>query len=144
MNKLIMDAVPYALPRQFKACSDDQCLCDPPVVKAIMATETCYFNTLIAENRVMPDPLAANQVVITSAYKSSYRVRKSLKIMADYTTACAAANVTKPPVAANMALATPVGWDGPFSDNIGTGATVVALIAAIVLGTGAITIVNTM
>ena len=55
-----------------------------------------------------------------------------------YSTAC---NLTAPHL---LALAPPAGWDGPFGQGLTTGTTVVTFIAALILGLGSITVVNTM
>ena len=41
-------------------------------------------------------------------------------------------------------LALPSDWDGPFGQGLTPGTTAITLIAALIIGGGAITVVNTM
>jgi len=108
------------------ACADDTCLCSNATVTAILDCQQCMFNTLIAENRPMPDPLAGNQVALTN-----------------YAAACL--NSTKAAVPANLTtLALPGSWDGPFGQGLTPATTAITLIAALMVGGGAIAVVNSM
>ncbi|EKM52369.1 uncharacterized protein PHACADRAFT_260689 [Phanerochaete carnosa HHB-10118-sp] len=108
------------------ACTDDNCLCTNATMKAILQCEQCMFSTLIAENRPMPDPLAGNQILLTN-----------------YTAAClSGVNVTVP--ASLATLMTPDNWDGPFGQGLTPATTAITLIAALLVGGGAIAVVNTM
>ena len=43
-----------------------------------------------------------------------------------------------------FALAPPANWDGPFGQGLNTFTTVITVIAATIIGSGAIAVVNTM
>ncbi|KIP09410.1 hypothetical protein PHLGIDRAFT_34440 [Phlebiopsis gigantea 11061_1 CR5-6] len=110
------------------ACGTDEgCVCANATAQAVYNCEQCVFTELIKENRPMPDVLSGNQVVLTS-----------------YKTACAAAplNVTIP--AEFVTLQLPSDWDGPFGQGLTTFTTAVYLASALIIGGGAITVVNTM
>lgn len=109
-------------------CGDDGvCLCNNATATAIFNCEQCMFWTLIAEHRAMPEPLAGSQPALTA-----------------YATACAA-NGTNVNVPANLTkLVLPPGWNGPEEFVLSPGTTAVTLIAALLLGGGAIAVVNSM
>ncbi|KAI0351587.1 hypothetical protein OH77DRAFT_1498391 [Trametes cingulata] len=111
------------------ACGDtnDACLCSnqTTIIPAIVACEQCMFEQLIHDNRRPQDPRAGQTSAITA-----------------YTTACSNLNFTIPANITKLAL--PSDWDGPFGQGLTTLGTVVSVIAAAVLGTGMITVVNTM
>ncbi|KAI0363322.1 hypothetical protein BV20DRAFT_1007549 [Pilatotrama ljubarskyi] len=110
-------------------CGDtnDACLCSnaTTIIPDIVKCEQCQFEQLIHDNRRPQDPRAGQ----TSA-------------IAAYTTACSSLNFTIP---ANItALHVTPDWDGPFGQGLNTFGTVVSVIAATVLGSGMIAVVNTM
>ncbi|KAH9893963.1 hypothetical protein C8Q73DRAFT_790538 [Cubamyces lactineus] len=109
-------------------CGDDNdaCLCGPAATTAIHACQQCMFTDLIHLNRRAQDPLAGSAPALTA-----------------YATACT--NVSTLDVGKNFTtLALPADWDGPFGQGLNTFGTVVSVAAAAILGTGLITVVNTM
>ncbi|KAJ3527419.1 hypothetical protein NM688_g8128 [Phlebia brevispora] len=110
------------------ACTNNNatCLCSPPTVRLILECEQCYFEQLIAENRAMPDVRAGNAAALT-AYATACNASAGVVLIADQTT-----------------LTLPSNWDGPYGQFLNAGATVFGVICTIVLGVGAITVVNTM
>ena len=103
------------------------------------------FDRLIAEFKLPEDDLAGSAPAL-SGMSFSYPLMLfpfaapaliALSSIA-YSTAC---NLTAPHL---LALAPPAGWDGPFGQGLTTGTTVVTFIAALILGLGSITVVNTM
>ncbi|TFY81080.1 hypothetical protein EWM64_g2933 [Hericium alpestre] len=110
------------------ACLDDNnCLCNSTTVTAITACEQCMLTSIIKENRKVSDPRAGSAVALNA-----------------YSAACAAPplNITIP--ATSIALTLPADWDGPQSDILSTGVTVVAVIAGAVLGGGALVLLSSI
>ncbi|KAI0776784.1 hypothetical protein BD413DRAFT_645615 [Trametes elegans] len=116
------------------ACQDDNaCLCDAnATVPAIVQCEQCMFTQLLALNRRPADGLAGQTSALAGASPLSLPSHYSLPFL----TAVLPATLT--------ALTLPPNWDGPFGQGLTTFGTVVTVLAASVLGTGLITVVNTM
>ncbi|TBU59860.1 hypothetical protein BD310DRAFT_816208 [Dichomitus squalens] len=104
--------------------ANDTCACAASTVSLVLGCQQCMFNQLIARNKQPVDLLAGQASALTA-----------------YSTACT--NITAVN-ASQVTLTLPPDWDGPFGQGLTTGTTVVAVIAAFVLGLCSITIVNTM
>ncbi|KAI0830196.1 hypothetical protein BC628DRAFT_1416507 [Trametes gibbosa] len=105
---------------------DDACLCNgTTTLPTILKCEQCMFAQLISDNRLPKDPRAGQTDALTA-----------------YAAACSPAHTI--PKNVTFVLVPPPGWDGPFGQGLTTFGTVVSVVAAAVLGTGMITVVNVM
>jgi len=111
-----------------KSCgdTDDACLCNSTTVAAVLACEQCFFTDFIRLNEIPVDPRMDATPALTA-----------------YTTACNASTGVAIPATA-VALTLPADWDGPFGQGLSTAGTVVVVGVATLLGTGLITVLNTM
>jgi len=108
------------------ACGDDDaCLCSSATVTNVTACEQCMFNDVIAKNARPTDPRTGSTPALTA-----------------YAAACSAAGTNVSTTEITLEL--PSDWDGPLGVGMGTVGTAFTLMAGIVLGTGAIYVVNTM
>ncbi|KAK0478707.1 hypothetical protein IW261DRAFT_1480393 [Armillaria novae-zelandiae] len=94
------------------------CLCADTTVSALLTCEQCIYTAQIAANVPRSDPRAGSQ-----------------PLLAAYSAACAAANITL--LAPQTALALPENWDGPAGMHLSAAATVFTVMAATGMGVGA-------
>ena len=92
----------------------------------------------------MPDPRAGNQVALTGMFMQTSGMPLSF---AEYQTivyaaACLNATITLPASVTTLEL--PPDWDGPFGQGLTPATTAITFIAALMVGGGAIAVVNTM
>ena len=132
----------------YQSCQDNpDCLCGANAPQQFYDCQQCLFTGLIKENVAMPDPRVGNQVLLSGA--SAYPLRLawvSIRVLtADAGFAAACLNYASAVVSPNFtALALPPDWDGPFGQGLTPATTAITLIAALVVGGGAIAVVNSM
>ncbi|KAF5392096.1 hypothetical protein D9757_003353 [Collybiopsis confluens] len=112
---------------QLASCNDDaSCLCNTTqTVKSLRDCEQCMYQSLIRDNKPLPDPKAG-----------------STPILVGYQTACTAFNFTLAP--AQVSLTLPSTWDGPFGLGLGTAGTVVTVAAGFFISTSGILILSNL
>ncbi|KAF8524363.1 hypothetical protein BU17DRAFT_63352 [Hysterangium stoloniferum] len=100
------------------ACGpNDLCICTNETGKALFDCEQCLFTAVIEQNLKVPSPLIGSQPALGA-----------------FTLGCASVNITVEP----HKLVIPPSWDGPESNQLGLGATVVAVAAGAILGAGSL------
>ncbi|KAI0803178.1 hypothetical protein BC629DRAFT_106875 [Irpex lacteus] len=102
-------------------CGDtSSCLCSVETVKLVTDAEQCFFNKIVKDNRPYPGGLIpAGEQTWLAAYGKSCGLT-------------------------NMTLTLAPNWDGPFGQGLNTATTAITLIAALIVGGGAIGTLITM
>ncbi|KAK0216022.1 hypothetical protein IW262DRAFT_1397426 [Armillaria fumosa] len=101
------------------------CLCADSTVSALLSCEQCIYVAQIAANVPRSDPRAGSQ-----------------PLLAAYSAACAAANITL--LAPQTALALPANWDGPVGVHLSVVGTVFTVMAATGMGVGAMWVLSNL
>ncbi|PBK71817.1 hypothetical protein ARMSODRAFT_954610 [Armillaria solidipes] len=101
------------------------CLCADSTVSALLSCEQCIYTAQIAANVPRNDPRAGSQ-----------------PLLAAYSAACAAANITL--LAPQTALTLPENWDGPAGLHLSVVGTVFTVMAATGMGIGAMWILSNL
>jgi len=102
----------------FTSCgSNDACICTNDTANNLLQCEQCLFTAVIDQNIKVPNPLIGSQPALSA-----------------FTAGCASVNIT----VSALKLELPPSWDGPESNKLGIGATVVAVAAGAILGGGSL------
>ncbi|KAI9060122.1 hypothetical protein FKP32DRAFT_1578179, partial [Trametes sanguinea] len=120
-------------------CGDtnDACLCSNATVQAIVQCEQCMFNELIALNRPPMDPRAGQTAAIAAYAAACQGSLTDDQILPGNASQFMVLNP-------KLVALTPPPFNGPFEQILTTFGTAVSVIAATLLGSGLIAVVNTM